>query len=133
MRAPLSSPRLGWTSARISRWQVSEMLRHFELALPGDEALSAPAGGYQVSTLRPAELLAEGSDNDPARTALVEWRHSGGGDVTSVVGCGEHFGSADAAALAGLGPTFAELPSQSALVAALLQARPHPRHFLDTS
>ena len=82
---------------------------------------------------RPAELLPEGSDNDPARTALVEWRHSGGGDVTSVVGCGEHFGSADAAALAGLGPTFAELPSQSALVAALLQARPHPRHFLDTS
>ncbi|EOD35356.1 hypothetical protein EMIHUDRAFT_201397 [Emiliania huxleyi CCMP1516] len=81
--------------------KVSEMLRHFELALPGDEALSAPAGGYQVSTLRPAELLPEGSDNDPARTALVEWRHSGGGDVTSVVGCGEHFGSADAAALAG--------------------------------
>ena len=90
----------------------------------------AAAGG---SSLRPAELLPEGSDNDPARTALVEWRHSGGGDVTSVVGCGEHFGSADAAALAGLGPTFAELPSQSALVAALLQARPHPRHFLDTS
>jgi len=112
------------------------MLRHFELSLPGDEALSAPAGGYQVSTLRPAaaeELPPEGSAHDPARTALVEWRHSGGGDVTSVVGCGEHFGSADAAALAGLGPTFAELPSQSALVAALLQARPHPRHFLDTS